>query len=138
MEGGCYGCGDENPAGLGMTFAVEAPGVVASFTPRADHRGAPGFLHGGVAATCLDEAMGALPYLLDEVACVTATLHVRYRQPVPIDGQPLRVEAWRVPPEPRRRQRLHARIVLGDGTVAVEAEGIFVQVHDGPQAWRPR
>jgi len=116
------------PVGLGLVFSAEAPGVVARFRPRPEHRGAPGLLHGGVAATCLDETMAAVGYLLDGVHLVTATLELRYRRPVPLDGRPLRAEAWRDCVQPRRRQRVRGRLLLSDGTVAVEASGIFVQV----------
>jgi hypothetical protein len=47
---------------------------------------------------------------------------------VPLDGSTLTVEAWRERPEARRRQRVHGRLRLADGSVAVEASGIFVQV----------
>ena len=43
--------GDDSPIGLGLRFSAEDPGLVAVFAPRAEHRGAPGFLHGGLAAT---------------------------------------------------------------------------------------
>lgn len=128
MEGECFGCGDDNPIGLGLTFSVEAPGLVAQFQPRAVHRGGPGLLHGGLAATCLDETMAALGFALDGVHCVTATLELKYRRPVPLDGSPVRIEAWRDRPEARRRQRVHGRLLLASGAVAVTATGIFVQV----------
>jgi acyl-coenzyme A thioesterase PaaI-like protein len=119
--------GDDLQAGLRLTFDVAPPGVVATFEPRPEHRGAPGLLHGGVAATCLDETMAVLGYALDGVHYVTATLELRYRRPVPLDGQALRAEAWRDPAEGRRRHRVYGRLLLADGTVAVEAKGIFVQ-----------
>jgi acyl-coenzyme A thioesterase PaaI-like protein len=120
--------GDDRAAGLRLQFRREEPGLVATFVPRSQHRGGPGVLHGGLAATALDETMAALGWVLDEVHCVTATLEVRYRRAVPLDGSTLRVEAWRERPEARRRQRVHGRLLLADGTVAVEASGIFVQV----------
>jgi acyl-coenzyme A thioesterase PaaI-like protein len=128
VEGTCYGCGDDNPIGLGLEFTAEAPGVTAAFRPRPEHCGAPGILHGGVAATCLDETMAALGFVIDGVHCVTATLELRYRRPVPVDGRPLRTEAWRDRTDNRRRQRVNGHLLLADGTVAVEASGIFVQV----------
>jgi acyl-coenzyme A thioesterase PaaI-like protein len=117
----------ENPLGLGLRFKKEPPGIVASFEPRAGHRGPPGLLHGGIAATALDETMASLGWALDRVPCVTATLELKYRKPVPLDGSVLRIEAWRERPEPRRMQRVQGRLLLADGTVAVEASGIFVQ-----------
>jgi acyl-coenzyme A thioesterase PaaI-like protein len=117
----------ENPLGLGLRFSKETPGLVARFDPRPGHRGPPGFLHGGIAATVLDETMASLGWALDDVPCVTATLELRYRKPVPLDGSALRIEAWRDRPEARRTQRVKGRLLLADGTVAVEASGIFVQ-----------
>jgi acyl-coenzyme A thioesterase PaaI-like protein len=110
-----------------LRFSAEPPGCVAVFEPRAEHEGAPGFVHGGVAATCLDETMAALGYVLDRIHCVTATLNLRYRRPVPITVGAVRLEAWRDRPESRRRQRVHGRLLLPSGEVAVEANGIFVQ-----------
>ncbi len=117
----------ENPLGLGLQFTKEDPGIVALFAPTAAHRGPPGFLHGGIAATVLDETMASLGWALDRVPCVTATLELRYRKPVPLDGSSIRIEAWRDRPGPRRTQRVKGRLLLADGTVAVEAAGIFVQ-----------
>jgi acyl-coenzyme A thioesterase PaaI-like protein len=128
VEGTCYGCGDDNPIGLGLVFSAEPPGVVSEFRARPEHCGAPGIVHGGVLATCLDETMAALGFVLDRVHCVTATLELKYRVPVPFDVGPLRVEAWRDHGDNRRRQRVGGRLLLPDQTVAVEASGIFVQV----------
>jgi acyl-coenzyme A thioesterase PaaI-like protein len=109
--------------------AVDEAGVVrATFHPKVDrHEGAPGFLHGGAAAAVLDEVMGAVGHVLDEDQSATATLSLRYRRPVPM-GQPLTVEAWREGTDggSRRRHRVHGRVLLADGSVAVEAHGIFV------------
>lgn len=128
MEGTCYGCGDDNPINLGLVFSPGPPGLVAVFTPTPMHRGAPGFLHGGVAATVLDETMASLGFALDGIHCVTATLNLKYRKPIPLDGAPLRVESWRNRAEARRRQTVKGRLLLPDGTVAVEADGIFIQM----------
>ena len=136
MEGGCYGCGDDNAVGLGLEFSAEAPGIAARFQPRAEHRGAPGFLHGGLAATALDETMAALSWVLDKRHSVTATLELKYRKPVPLDAGPLRIEAWRDRAERRRHQRVQGRLLLADGTVAVEASGIFVAAPE-PMVWKP-
>lgn len=116
-----------DPLGLGLRFKKEPPGLVARFDPNEGHRGPPGFLHGGIAATVLDETMASLGWALDDVPCVTATLSIRYRKPVPLDGKPVRIEVWRARAEPRRTQRVQGRLLLADGTVAVEASGIFVQ-----------
>lgn len=118
----------QDPLGLGLRFWKADPGLVARFDPRPDQMGPPGYLHGGVAATVLDETMASLGWALDDVPCVTATLELRYRAGIAIDGGPVRVEAWRDRPEPRRSQKVKGRILLADGRVAVEASGLFVQV----------
>ena len=113
---------------LGLEWSKEPPGLVSTFTPTTSHRGRPGYLHGGLAATVLDETMAALGWATDGIHTVTATLELRYRLPVPLDGHPLRIEAWRDGPQPRRVQKVHGRILLSDGTAAVEAVGLFVRV----------
>lgn len=118
----------EDPLGLGLRFWRDGLRLVARFDPRPDHRGPPGYLHGGIAATVLDEAMASVGWMLDDVPCVTARLELKYRKGVPLDGAPVRVEAWRERPEPRRTQRVQGRLLLADASVAVEAAGLFVQV----------
>jgi acyl-coenzyme A thioesterase PaaI-like protein len=113
---------------LGLVWSKEPPGLVSTFTPDATHRGRPGYLHGGLAATVLDETMAALGWATDGIHTVTATLELRYRHPVPLDGHPLRIEAWRGPAPARRVQKVQGRILLADGTPAVEAVGLFVRV----------
>jgi len=117
--------------GLGLVWSAEPPGVVSRFTPLAEHRGRPGYLHGGLAATVLDETMAALSWVLDRRHSVTATLELRYRLPVPLDGRVLRVEAWRDGAPGRRATRVHGRLLV-DGRPAVEATGLFVTLPAEP------
>lgn len=128
-----------HPVRAWLGLAYEAPDgdgrLRARFVPDpARHRGAPGFLHGGVAATVLDETMAAVGFVLDGVHTATATLELRYRRPVPLDGRAVTAEAWREAPEApgrTRRRRVRGRLLLADGTVAVEARGIFVPAPAG-------
>ena len=135
VEGACYGCGDDNPISLGLRFHREGDVCVAHFIPRPDHRGVPGFLHGGVSSTVLDETMASVGYMLDNVHCVTATLELKFRKPIPLNGNDLRIEAWRDVAAPKRSHKVHGRILLSDGVVAVQATGIFVSVRSGDMAW---
>lgn len=122
----------EDPLGLGLRFrldrSAEPPRLLARFDPRPDHRGPPGYLHGGMAAAVLDETMASLSWAVEGRPSVTARLELRYRKGVPLDGSPVRVEAWRVKEGARRVQRVVGRIVLADDSVAVEATGLFVEV----------
>ena len=100
--------------------------LVGELLPDPAWSGAPGHLHGGMAAALLDDCMGGLSHGLDHIATITATLDLRFRCPVPLDGQVLRVEAWRDHPDLRRRNRVHGRLLLADGTPAVEATALMV------------
>ena len=111
-----------------LEWSVEPPGLVSTFRPGPDHAGRPGFLHGGLAATLLDETMAALSWAIDRQHSVTATLSIRYRRPVPVDAGPLRMEAWFDDGRTRRVRKVHGRLLLADGTPAVEATGLFVRV----------
>ena len=61
---------------------------------RAEYQGGPGFIHGGIIATVLDEAMGKVSRFR-AVRAVTAELVVEYLKPVPVDA-PLLIEAYEV------------------------------------------
>lgn len=124
----CFGCAPDNPYGLGLSVQASGDGHgTAELVPRPEHEGPPGHLHGGLAATALDEAMGWVAHDTTEDGWVTATLEVRYRKPVPLDAGTLRVVAETVN-RSGRRKRMAARLLLDDGTVAVEAESVFVKV----------
>ena len=105
------------------------PACIATFVPQVHHRGMPGFLHGGLAATALDETMASVGLVLHERRCLTATLELRYRRAVALNGQPLTVEAWRVD-DRGGSSRYHVRGELrtADGTVCVEAKGLFLAI----------
>jgi acyl-coenzyme A thioesterase PaaI-like protein len=114
---------------LGMDWSAEPPGLVSTFTPKTEHRGPPGFLHGGLAAAAMDETMAALSIVVSKTHSVTAKLSLRYRQPVPLDGQPIRIEAWWGDGrEGRRVREIRGRLLLADGSVAVEAVGLFAAI----------
>jgi uncharacterized protein (TIGR00369 family) len=124
----CFVCGLENPIGLKLSFYEDENGrVSATFTPREEHQGYPGVLHGGIIATLLDEAAGRVVNRLG-IWMATAKLEIRYLKPTPI-GQPLTVigEMIRL-----RGRAMEARgeIRLADGSLAVEATGLYIQLPD--------
>lgn len=105
------------------------PSCVCTFVPKPHHRGMPGFLHGGLAATALDETMASVGLVLHDFRCLTATLELRYRKAVPLDGRPVTVEAWRKDDRGgKRRFHVHGELRSADGTVCVEADGLFLAV----------
>ncbi|HZQ88177.1 MAG TPA: PaaI family thioesterase [Acidimicrobiales bacterium] len=111
-----------------LAWSIEPPGLVSVFEPDEGHAGRPGFLHGGLAATLLDETMAALSWATDRVHSVTATLSLHYRVPVPVGAGAIRMEAWYADGRERRVRKVHGRLLLPDGTAAVEATGLFVRV----------
>lgn len=69
-------------------------GDVARFEvtcPR-DQEGGPNVAHGGWTAAAMDEMLGHVPLLHDQMT-VTATLTVNFRKPVPVE-RPLTARAW--------------------------------------------
>ena len=54
----CFGCGAANEHGLHLKFLLAEDGSVVSLsTISNDYEGPRGYLHGGIIATLLDEAM---------------------------------------------------------------------------------
>jgi len=138
----CFVCGRSNPIGLRMQFFAGADGCVyAGYTPRAEHQGFPGVMHGGLVTAMLDELIGraAIP---DNVWCMTAKLEVRFRKPVPI-GVPLKLKG-EITKKTKRLLEGRGEIRLEDGTLAAEAYATYipippsqlVQYQDALAGWR--
>jgi uncharacterized protein (TIGR00369 family) len=92
----CFGCGGANDRGMKLTFEQDdaTKRIRGAFKLGAEYQGGPGFIHGGIIATVLDEAMGKL-CRFRSVRAVTAELIVEYLKPVPVDA-PLLIEAYEV------------------------------------------
>lgn len=52
----CFGCSPEHPFGFRLAFERIEGGVKTSFTPKAQHQGPVGVMHGGLVMTLADEA----------------------------------------------------------------------------------
>ncbi len=99
--------------------------VVGRFEPQPEHRGNPGWLHGGMAATVLDHVCARAGAASMGHKVVTGTLDLRYPRPVPLDGGPYTVEAEA--DEARGRMvRVSGAIVDREGNRYVEAKALFV------------
>ncbi len=96
----CYGCGRLNEHGLQIKSYWDGDETICVFTPRPYHTAIPGYVYGGLIASLIDchstgtaaaaayrqagremDTQPAFRYL-------TASLHVEYLRPTPID-QPL-------------------------------------------------
>ena len=124
----CFVCGLKNNSGLHASFfEVESNQLVALFTPCEEHQGYPGRLHGGLAATILDETIGrAMNIDQNEIWGVTVEFNIRYKKPVPLDTE-LRV-VGRITNENRRLFEGTGEILLPDGQVAVEGRGKYIKL----------
>jgi uncharacterized protein (TIGR00369 family) len=86
-ENVCFGCGGANDRGMLLTFEQDdaAQRIRGNFRLGAEYQGGPGFIHGGIIATLLDEVMGKV-CRFREVRAVTAELSIEYLRPVPVDA----------------------------------------------------
>lgn len=125
----CFVCGIENSFGLKSSFyELEDQQFMAIFKPADEHQGYPGRLHGGIAATILDETLGRSIMVagLDDVWGVTIDFSLKYRKPVPLDEE-IRVLA-RVTSEKNRYFLADGEIILADGSIAVTAQGKYLKL----------
>ncbi|GAB6193622.1 PaaI family thioesterase [Desulfocastanea catecholica] len=125
----CFVCGMHNSFGLKSSFyELEDGQLLAIFQPADEHQGYPGRLHGGIAATILDETIGRAIMLThaDNIWGVTVDFSMKLRKPVPIDGE-IRVLA-RIVSEGTRSFQGEGEILLADGQVAVEGKGRYLKM----------
>lgn len=79
----CFVCGEANPLGLKLRFETDGKLVRANFTPRPEHIGFKGVVHGGLIATVLDEIMVWACAVPTRQFAFCAEMKVRYLNPMP-------------------------------------------------------
>ena len=117
-EGLCFGCGQNNPIGLKLSFTKDGDTCRAEFTPDKAHQGWPGVVHGGILTCLLDEAMSYAAYF-EGVTCLTASMQIRLRQPVKVE-EPLVITSS-VTKNRKKLIETRASVCLKDGTVVAES-----------------
>jgi len=125
----CFVCGLSNDFGLKSSFyELESGELLALFQPADQHQGYPGRLHGGLAATILDETIGRSIMITtaDTIWGVTVEFSMRLKKPVPMTGE-VRV-VGRTLKENRRFFEGSGEIILADGSIAVQATGKYMKV----------
>jgi acyl-coenzyme A thioesterase PaaI-like protein len=120
----CFGCGPDNPAGIGLRMRVDGDHVRADLVFDERHQGAPGLAHGGAVAAALDDLFGGVLVML-EAPAVTANLHVDFRAPVPL-GEVLALSASCTGSDGRKLT--FRAVVQRGGRVLAEATALFVRV----------
>ena len=124
-DDGCFACGRDNPIGLHLDdFTLDDDGEVsARFTPRKDYRGAGTTVHGGVAATALDEMLVWAGLLNEKVLTVTGKLELRYRKPLHVHE--VVVATARVDEFSGRRMTASGELTVDD-EMRAQASGLFL------------
>jgi uncharacterized protein (TIGR00369 family) len=123
----CFGCGGANERGMQLAFEQDDASrrIRGRFQIAPDFQGGPGFVHGGIIATLLDEVMAKVSRFEKDYA-VTASLNIEYLKPVPI-GEELTVEGWETGRDGRLRMR-QGEIRNSSGTLLARGTGKFVEV----------
>ena len=121
----CFGCGGANPRGMKLAFEVDEARqrIVGRFRLSEEYQGGSGFLHGGIIALLLDEAMGKAARFHAEHA-VTAELRIEYKRPVPVNAE-IVVEGF-VTRRDGRRLYHEGEIRNAAGELLARGEGRFV------------
>lgn len=124
IDGKCFACGPENPHGLGMKIQYQKDHISCALTLASHFQGWPGIAHGGVVTTMLDEVMAyAVLHFLGNG--VTASMELRFRNPVPLE-QELLLKGW-VADHKGRLAVTKATLALAENEqVLAEAEAKFL------------
>ncbi|WP_305093758.1 PaaI family thioesterase [Prescottella sp. R16] len=128
----CFGCGDDQPAGMKMSFAAGEDYTVTGRLEVANrYQGGPGVIHGGILSTAFDEAQGMACMVLGGPV-VTAHLEIDFARPIPLSSV-LEIRA-RLDGIVRRKAYTTAEafIVEGPGadpqTAVATSRGLFLTV----------
>jgi acyl-coenzyme A thioesterase PaaI-like protein len=121
----CFVCGTANPIGLKVEFLQRGDQVIAHFTPGPEHQGYPGRMHGGIAATLLDETIGRAGFIYGHWT-FTVKFEVKYRKPIPI-GEEITI-VGEMTRDRGRAIEAQGQVLLSDGSVAIEGGGLFIKL----------
>lgn len=123
----CFVCGESNPHGLKLRFHTDGRVVTTRFTPRPEHIGFKGVVHGGVIATVLDEIMVWACAVNTRRFAFCAELNVRFLKPLP-PGTEVVVEAEL---SENRRDRIFqtvGKVRTAEGQLLAEATGKYFPI----------
>jgi uncharacterized protein (TIGR00369 family) len=123
----CFACGKDNLQGMHLKFAYDADRecFTCHFRLSKRYTGPPGYCHGGIIATILDDAMGKLNKLR-QVTAVTAQMKIDYLRPVPLNKL-LRVDSREV--RVQGRKHYHTAEIIGEAEETLaRSHGLFVEI----------
>ena len=123
----CFGCGGANGGGMKLAFEQDNDGrrIIGKFRLDERYQGGAGFLHGGIIAVLLDEALGKVCRFRG-VRAVTAELTVEFLRPIRV-GEEIEVEGREDRMEGRNLY-LAGEIRDSGGSVLARGRGRFVVI----------
>src|SRR3984885_1076792 len=125
----CFGCGAANRTGLRLKFLVdEQQHVISRFKVPRRFEGPPGYVHGGVIATLLDEAMSKANRQRGSVA-MTRQMEVEYLRPVPLNT-PIRITAQHRSAA-GRKHHCEAETASEDGIILARGRALLIAMAPG-------
>ncbi len=140
----CYGCGRLNERGHQIKTYWEGDETVTIYTPKPYHTAIPGFVYGGLIASLIDchstGTAAAAAYRAEgrgmdtdpPLRFVTASLHVDYLRPTPIDG-PLEIRG-RIKEIKGKKVVVESTLSAG-GKACAKGEVVAVQM---PENMKPK
>ena len=129
----CFVCGESNAHGLHQRFETDGRIVRARFTPRPEHVGFQGVVHGGILATLLDEIMVWACAVNAKKFGFCAEMTVRFQRPV-APGAGVLVEAELVENRRGRVFEAKAEVRNSAGEVLASATGKYMPIRDADLA----
>lgn len=135
----CYGCGRLNEHGLQIKSYWEGDESVCLFQPRPYHTAIPGYVYGGLIASLIDchstgtaaaaayRAAGRAMDTEPAFRFLTASLHVDYLRPTPIDAV---LEVRAQVKELKGRKVIVVSTLSANGEVCAKGEVVCVQMPD--------
>ncbi len=133
----CYGCGRLNEYGLRIKSYWDGEETICVFHPKPYHMAIPGYVYGGLIASIIDchstGTAAAAAYRAEgrkmdtdpPLRFLTASLHVDYIRPAPLDG-PLELRAQ--VKEIKRHKVVVATTLSEQGEVCAHGEVVAIQM----------
>jgi uncharacterized protein (TIGR00369 family) len=122
----CFGCGQANRTGLHLEFLLaEDQSVICNTVVPDTFEGPVGYVHGGIIATLLDEAMSK-SVRARGITAMTRNMEVDYQRPVPSLAT-IRLEA-RVVRSEGRKHYTEATILDSRGKTLATSKALFIQI----------
>jgi len=135
----CYGCGRLNELGLQIKSYWDGDETVCVFQPLPYHTAIPGYVYGGLIASLIDchstgsaaaaayRAAGRSMDTLPAFRFLTASLHVDYLRPTPVDTL---LEVRSSIKEIKGRKIVVSSMLFARGELCAKGEVVAVQMPD--------